>query len=146
MKFTFLFITVLSSSLRRLRETVSESWGEEEECHVVLAGLANSYTHYITTWEEYQTQRLARLDFWCTVILCQKLLGLFGVGKMLIDKNYGILTEVLRYEAASTIYGPHTLLAYQQQYARITKVAISKSFSQSLFKTKTFRRYLMEKY
>ena len=41
---------------------------------------------------------------------------------MLIDKNYGILTEVLRYEAASTIYGPHTLLAYQQQYARITQV------------------------
>ena len=27
-----------------------------------------------------------------------------------------------RYEAASTIYGPHTLLAYQQQYARIVKV------------------------
>ena len=38
---------------------MGESWGqeEEEECHVVLAGLANSYTHYITTWEEYQTQR-----------------------------------------------------------------------------------------
>jgi len=71
---------------RRLRETVAESWGEgEEECHVVLAGLANSYTLYITTWEEYQTQR---------------------------------------YEAASTIYGPHTLLAYQQQYARITKALL----------------------
>ena len=119
---------------------MAESWGEEEECHVVLAGLANSYTHYITTWEEYQTQRLARLDFWRTVILCQKLLGLFWCGK-----NYGILTEVLRYEAASTIYGPHTLLAYQQQYARITKVAISKSSSQSLFKTKTFRRFLKER-
>ena len=62
---------------------MAESWGqeEEEECHVVLAGLANSYTHYITTWEEYQTQRLARLDFWRTVILCQKMLGLFWCGK-----------------------------------------------------------------
>ena len=44
---------------------------------------------------------------------------------MLIDKNYRILMQVLRYEAASTIYGAHTLLAYQQQYARLTKVAIS---------------------
>jgi len=68
---------------RRLRETVAEAW--REECTVVLAGLANSYTHYITTWEEYQTQR---------------------------------------YEAASTIYGPHTLLAYQQQYARIVKALL----------------------
>ena len=46
-------VNILSS--RRLRETVAASW--EEECTVVLAGLANSYTHYITTWEEYQTQR-----------------------------------------------------------------------------------------
>jgi neutral ceramidase len=41
-----------------------------------LAGLSNTYTHYITTFEEYEKQR---------------------------------------YEAASTIYGPHTLLAYLQQ-------------------------------
>ena len=46
-------VNILSS--RRLRETVAASW--EEECTVVLAGLANSYTHYITTWQEYQTQR-----------------------------------------------------------------------------------------
>ena len=76
---------------------------------------------------------------------CDLMSKIVGVGKMLIDKNYGILTQVLRYEAASTIYGPHTLLAYQQQYARITKVAISKSSSQSLFKAKTFRRFLKER-
>merc|ERR1712223_1680472 len=52
---------------------------------VVVAGLSNTYTHYITTWEEYQRQR---------------------------------------YEAASTIYGPHTLLAYIQQFDRITKAMI----------------------
>ena len=40
--------------------------------------LGNTYTHYITTYEEYQKQR---------------------------------------YEAASTIYGPHTLSAYIQQYS-----------------------------
>jgi neutral ceramidase len=41
-----------------------------------ISGLSNTYTHYVTTLEEYQKQR---------------------------------------YEAASTIYGPYTLMAYQQQ-------------------------------
>uniref|UniRef100_H2YR11 Neutral ceramidase n=1 Tax=Ciona savignyi TaxID=51511 RepID=H2YR11_CIOSA len=44
---------------------------------VVLAGLSNVYTHYITTPEEYNAQR---------------------------------------YEAASTIFGPHTFQVYQQKY------------------------------
>merc|ERR1711970_618030 len=66
---------------RRLREAVAETAGIEGS-KVVVAGLSNTYTHYITTWEEYQKQR---------------------------------------YEAASTIYGPHTLLAYIQQFDRITK-------------------------
>jgi len=63
---------------RRLREAVSAAAATEgEELSVVIAGLSNTYTHYITTYEEYQKQR---------------------------------------YEAASTIYGPHTLSAYIQQY------------------------------
>ncbi|NXV45073.1 ASAH2 ceramidase, partial [Uria aalge] len=49
---------------------------------VVIAGLCNVYTHYITTYEEYQAQR---------------------------------------YEAASTIYGPHTLSAYIQLYRGLAK-------------------------
>lgn len=49
---------------------------------ITIAGLANSYTHYITTIEEYAGQR---------------------------------------YEAASTLYGPHTLSAYIQEFERITK-------------------------
>merc|ERR1719369_132676 len=53
-----------------------------EDIKVVLAGLSNVYTHYITTFEEYQKQR---------------------------------------YEAASTIYGPHTLRAYQTQYKMLTE-------------------------
>uniref|UniRef100_A0A8B9RR43 Neutral ceramidase n=1 Tax=Accipiter nisus TaxID=211598 RepID=A0A8B9RR43_9AVES len=49
---------------------------------VVIAGLCNVYTHYITTYEEYQVQR---------------------------------------YEAASTIYGPHTLSAYIQLYRGLAR-------------------------
>jgi neutral ceramidase len=49
---------------------------------VTIAGLTNSYTHYVTTIEEYAGQR---------------------------------------YEAASTLYGPHTLSAYIQEFERITK-------------------------
>ena len=43
---------------RRLRESVknaAESMGEP--VFPVLAGLSNTYTHYITTFEEYQKQR-----------------------------------------------------------------------------------------
>ncbi|GAB0192545.1 putative neutral ceramidase C [Grus japonensis] len=54
---------------------------------VVIAGLCNVYTHYITTYEEYQVQR---------------------------------------YEAASTIYGPHTLSAYIQLYRGLAR-AIAKT-------------------
>ena len=53
-----------------------------QDTKVMLAGLSNVYTHYITTYEEYQKQR---------------------------------------YEGASTIYGPHTLKAYLQQYANLTQ-------------------------
>ena len=54
----------------------------------VLAGLSNEYSHYITTWEEYQMQR---------------------------------------YEAASTIFGPHTCAAYRQQYTFLAKSILSVS-------------------
>jgi len=43
---------------RRLRESVATMAEEEgESLNVVIAGLANTYTHYITTFEEYQKQR-----------------------------------------------------------------------------------------
>ena len=53
---------------------------------VVIAGLSNTYTDYITTPEEYSVQR---------------------------------------YEGASTIYGPYTLVAYIQEFNRLA-VAIAK--------------------
>jgi len=72
---------------RRLRSTVNaifEAAGLKNR-YVVISGLANTYTGYITTYEEY---------------------------------------EVQRYEAASTIYGPHTLGAYQQIFSQLTTALI----------------------
>ena len=54
----------------------------------VLAGLSNVYSHYITTWDEYQVQR---------------------------------------YEAASTIFGPHTCAAYRQQYTFLVEAILNVS-------------------
>lgn len=68
---------------RRLRghiKSLLSNYGIEDP-EITIAGLANSYTHYVTTFEEYQGQR---------------------------------------YEAASTLYGPHTLSAYIQEFERIT--------------------------
>ena len=68
---------------RRLRKEIRTVLTERgvEDPHITIAGLANSYTHYVTTFEEYAGQR---------------------------------------YEAASTLYGPHTLSAYIQEFKRIT--------------------------
>ncbi|NXS64159.1 ASAH2 ceramidase, partial [Brachypteracias leptosomus] len=69
---------------RRLREAVKREFDSHgtSGMDVVIAGLCNVYTHYITTYEEYQAQR---------------------------------------YEAASTIYGPHTLSAYIQLYRGLAR-------------------------
>ncbi|XP_075389552.1 neutral ceramidase [Tenrec ecaudatus] len=69
---------------RRLREAVQAEFASYgmQDMTVVTSGLCNVYTHYITTYEEYQVQR---------------------------------------YEAASTIYGPHTLSAYIQLFKGLAK-------------------------
>ncbi|XP_023445701.1 neutral ceramidase [Dasypus novemcinctus] len=69
---------------RRLREAVQAEFASYgmQNMTVVISGLCNVYTHYITTYEEYQVQR---------------------------------------YEAASTIYGPHTLSAYIQLFRGLAK-------------------------
>ena len=67
---------------RRLRKAVGlvlEKYGIQDVI-ITIAGLANSYTHYVSTFEEYGGQR---------------------------------------YEAASTLYGPHTLSAYIREFERI---------------------------
>uniref|UniRef100_A0AAV2LGY6 Neutral ceramidase n=1 Tax=Knipowitschia caucasica TaxID=637954 RepID=A0AAV2LGY6_KNICA len=78
---------------RRLRKAVRQelqSGGSFKDVEVVVAGLSNVYTHYITTYEEYQVQR---------------------------------------YEGASTIYGPHTLSAYIQQFTRLSRAIREDSVS-----------------
>lgn len=45
---------------RRLRESVKEvltSENKDSNIHVVIAGLTNTYSQYVTTFEEYQIQR-----------------------------------------------------------------------------------------
>ena len=60
--------------------TATDNGAEGDISAILLSGLSNVYTDYITTFEEYQQQR---------------------------------------YEGASTIYGPHTQRAHQQQYASL---------------------------
>ncbi|PIN12661.1 Ceramidase [Handroanthus impetiginosus] len=73
---------------RRLREAVKETlitYGNGEfnnNTHVVIAGLTNTYSQYVATFEEYKQQR---------------------------------------YEAASTLYGPHTLSAYIQEFKKLAQ-------------------------
>nr|CAB3223336.1 putative neutral ceramidase C [Phallusia mammillata] len=71
---------------RRLRKTILNKaieQGMPDNTKVVIAGLANVYTHYMTTNEEYEAQR---------------------------------------YEAASTIFGPHTTRAYLQKFEELMGV------------------------
>ncbi|KAI3734448.1 hypothetical protein L6452_13916 [Arctium lappa] len=73
---------------RRLRESVKQTLissgnGEfDNDTHIVIAGLTNTYSQYIATPEEYKQQR---------------------------------------YEAASTLYGPHTLPAYIQEFNKLAE-------------------------
>ncbi|CAL1402192.1 unnamed protein product [Linum trigynum] len=72
---------------RRLRDAVKQvmTRGKNEKLHVVIAGLTNTYSQYITTFEEY---------------------------------------EIQRYEGASTLYGPHTLSAYIQEFKKLAGALI----------------------
>nr|XP_002121814.1 putative neutral ceramidase C isoform X1 [Ciona intestinalis] len=74
---------------RRLKEKIhmeAISQGMGENTKVVLAGLTNVYTHYITTPEEYVAQI---------------------------------------YEAASTIFGPHTFQVYQEKFSDLVFPLVS---------------------
>uniref|UniRef100_A0A7N0TGM2 Neutral ceramidase n=2 Tax=Kalanchoe fedtschenkoi TaxID=63787 RepID=A0A7N0TGM2_KALFE len=76
---------------RRLRDAIRAVLVNEAKkefngnVHVVIAGLTNTYSQYITTFEEY---------------------------------------EVQRYEGASTLFGPHTLAAYIQEFTKLATALI----------------------
>ncbi|XP_031266150.1 neutral ceramidase 1-like [Pistacia vera] len=80
------FTTMAGRRLRDAVKTVLTSSGEFNDAHVVIAGLTNTYSQYVTTFEEY---------------------------------------EVQRYEGASTLYGPHTLSAYIQEFKKLASALIS---------------------
>lgn len=73
---------------RRLRAAVKAIVDPmvDGEAVVTIAGLSNTYSSYVTTFEEYQAQR---------------------------------------YEAASTIFGPHTLSGYIQEFSRLARDFVS---------------------
>lgn len=73
---------------RRLRNVIKNSalQANGEDVTVIVCGLANMYTSYITTAEEY---------------------------------------EIQRYEGASTIFGPHTLSLYLEEYSKLTQSMIN---------------------
>lgn len=80
------FTTMAGRRLRTvIRNSALQSTGGEE-VKVIIAGLSNMYTSYITTPEEY---------------------------------------EIQRYEGASTIFGPHTLTLYLEQFSKLTQSMIS---------------------
>lgn len=76
---------------RRMRNMIRDSalqLDPNSDIQVILAGLSNIYTSYVTTPEEYEMQR---------------------------------------YEAASTIFGPHTLTIYLSQYEKLMQTLIQNS-------------------
>lgn len=79
------FTTMAGRRLRNTIQSILEDGkivGEGQKIYVTIAGLTNSYSSYVTTYEEYQAQR---------------------------------------YEAASTIFGPHTLEGYIQEFSRLAR-------------------------
>lgn len=83
------FTTMAGRRLKRaVAEVVGGAWDGPggAPLRVVLAGLTNTYSSYVTTWEEYQVQR---------------------------------------YEGAFTIYGPHTLDAYIQEFLKLTRAMLA---------------------
>ncbi|XP_044505566.1 neutral ceramidase 1-like [Mangifera indica] len=80
------FTTMAGRRLRDAVRTVLASSGEYNDVHVVIAGLTNAYSQYVTTFEEY---------------------------------------EVQRYEGASTLFGPHALSAYIQEFKKLANALVS---------------------
>jgi neutral ceramidase len=83
-----------SMAASRLRKTVESILGPDT--HAVIAGLANDYSGYVTTYEEYEFQGLGST-------------GLFEQG----------------YEAASTQFGAFTLAGYQTKFTELALALVS---------------------
>lgn len=86
------FTTMAGRRLRRAVKAIVDPLVQQEtgdktaQATVTISGLCNTYSSYVTTFEEYQAQR---------------------------------------YEAASTIFGPHTLSGYIQEFSRLASDFVS---------------------
>lgn len=81
------FTTMAGRRLKNaVRDVVAEAWGGGGEVHIVIAGLSNTYSSYITTFEEYSAQR---------------------------------------YEGGFTLFGPHTLDAYIQEFRKLAEAMVN---------------------
>lgn len=93
---------------RRLRNTVQRVLldnGFPSNVKVVIAGLSNTYSSYVTTYEEYQVYdhsavHACTYTTWFSFLVTQ-------------------IMQVQRYEGASTVYGPYTLDAYLQEFGKL---------------------------
>lgn len=114
------FTTMAGRRFREALNSESSSNGGPSNTKTIIAGLSNVYTHYVTTFEEYQVRWLTVLiDFWRTVFVwldCSIVMLFIGHW---YDRFF--MFQVQRYEGASTIYGPHTLAAYTDQYKKLAK-------------------------
>jgi neutral ceramidase len=80
------FTTMAGRRLKNaVRDVVKEAWGDGG-VHMVIAGLSNTYSSYITTFEEYSAQR---------------------------------------YEGGFTLFGPHTLDAYIQEFRKLAEAMVN---------------------
>lgn len=80
------FTTMAGRRLKnRIKKTLIEANAWTPTSQVILSGLSNSYTHYVTTKEEYSHQR---------------------------------------YEGASTLFGPHTLNAYEMVFTQLANTLV----------------------
>ncbi|KAG7668226.1 hypothetical protein KSW81_002124 [Nannochloris sp. 'desiccata'] len=81
------FTTMAGRRLKEaVRDVVAEAWGGAGKVHIVIAGLSNTYSSYITTFEEYSAQR---------------------------------------YEGGFTLFGPHTLDAYIQEFRKLADAMVN---------------------
>lgn len=116
---------------RRLRSAIRSvlKGSPNANATVVVAGLCNTYSDYITTPEEYQVSSESFLHLNMHI---SRFLYLILTGCLIVKFNPScsilkIVCPPLQaqlFEGASTIYGPHTLTIYLKQYKELVSAAL----------------------
>lgn len=93
------FTTMAGRRLRDAVKTVLTSGGNGEvnrNVHVVIAGLTNSYSQYVTTFEEYQVQRYE-------VCISISPTLLFGYYQCIFPSNYWFIFLLIYFPFSYTL-------------------------------------------